>query len=178
LIAGANRDDTSVFVPVAEAPGAFARYLAAIGQTANTARLLEIYPPAQLGERGAAIAFSTDIAFACPALALAQVRPHTSRLYELERPIASGPLVGLGAVHGLDFLYLFGTFAAWGIDPAPEATLSAVIQRLWSAIARGQSPPVWPSAPQVLQLDLHSSLAATWRGGRCPQLTQLGIARE
>ena len=67
-------------------------------------------------------------------------RPARSRLYELKRPVASGPDVGLGAVHGLDFIYLFGTFAAWGIDPAPELGLSSVIQRLWGAIARGESP--------------------------------------
>ena len=175
LIAGANRDDTSVFVPVAEAPGAFAAYLTQIGQAAHAARLLAMYPPAQLGERGAAIAYSTDVAFACPALALAGVRPQTSRLYELERPVASGPLVALGAVHGLDFIYLFGTFAAWGIAPGPEAGLSATMQRLWSAIARGQPPAVWPAVPAVLQLDTQSSLATTWRGNRCPALAALGI---
>jgi carboxylesterase type B len=178
LIAGANRDVTSVFVPFAEAPGAFARFLAVTGQAAHTDDVLGMYPPALLGERGAAIAYTTDVAFACPALALAQVRPRTSRLYELERRIASGPLVALGAVHGLDFIYLFGTFAAWGIDPRPEIGLSVAIQQLWGAIARGPSPDAWPAAPQVLQLDLPPSLAATWRGGRCPQLTALGIVRE
>jgi para-nitrobenzyl esterase len=178
LVAGANRDDTSPFITVGEAPGAFAAYLAAIGQSAHAQRLLALYPPARLGERGAAIAYSTDVAFACPALALAGVRPGTSRLYELQRPVASGPLVGFGAIHGLDFLYLFGTFAAWGIDPAPEAGLSLTIQRLWSAIARGQPPAVWPALPAVLQLDTQSSLAATWRGNRCPELTALGIVRD
>ena len=178
VVAGANRDDTSTFIGFAEAPGAFAAYLAAIGQSSHAAALLAMYPPAQLGERGAEIAYSTDVAFACPALALASVRPAQSRLYELERPIASGPDVGLGAVHGLDFLYLFGTFAAWGIDPAPELGLSSVIQHLWSAIGRGESPAVWPTAPLILQLDTASSLGATWRGGRCPALTAMGIVRE
>lgn len=115
VIAGANHDETSAFLTISDAPGAFAAYLAAIGQSSRATTLLALYPPSQLGERGAAIAYSTDVAFACPALALASVRPGSSRLYELDRPVSSGPNVGLGAVHGLDFLYLFGTFAAWGM---------------------------------------------------------------
>jgi carboxylesterase type B len=140
--------------------------------------LLALYPPQQLGERGAAIAFSTDLAFACPALALATLHPATSRLYELERPIVSGKNVGLGAVHGLDFIYLFGTFGAWDIAADPERPLSTVMQLLWSAIARGQSPTIWPTAPLVLQLDTTSSISTTWRNNRCPALVALGLLAE
>jgi carboxylesterase type B len=178
LIAGANRDDTSPLLPVPDAPGAFAQYLAGIGQSANAKRLLAMYPPQALGERGAAIAFSTDVAFACPALVLAQVRPQASRLYELDRPVSSGPLLGYGAVHGLDFIYLFGTFGAWQIEARPERPLSTAMQQLWGAIARGSSPAVWPVLPSILQLDKPSSLTTTWRGGRCPALAALQIVRE
>lgn len=178
LIAGANHDDTSVFVRFADAPGAFAAYLTAIGQSSRASALLALYPPQQLGERGAAIAFSTDLAFACPALALAALHPATSRLYELERPIVSGKNVGLGAVHGLDFIYLFGTFGAWDIAADPERPLSTVMQLLWSAIARGQSPTIWPTAPLILQLDTTSSISTTWRNDRCPALAALGLLAE
>ena len=172
IIAGANHDDTSAFIATTNTPGAFAAYLQSIGQGGNAQALLAMYPPAQLGERDAAIAYSTDVAFACPALALAGVRPQTSRLYELERPVSSGPLVPFGAVHGLDFVYLFGSFAAWAIDPGPERALSAAIQQLWSAVARGQAPPVWPTAPWIAQLDTSSSLGLRWRGDRCPGLAR------
>ena len=178
IIAGANRDDTSAFITIDNSPGSFAGYLQRIGQGVHSAALLALYPPQQLGERNAAIAYSTDVAFACPALQLALVRPQTSRLYELERPVASGPLVALGAVHGLDFVYLFGSFAAWGIDAEPERALSTAIQQLWSTVARGQALPVWPTVPWIAQLDTSSSLGLRWRGDRCAALAQLGIVTE
>jgi carboxylesterase type B len=178
ILAGANRDDASAFIAIPEAAGSFASYLGTVGQSAHAASLAALYPPSQLGERGAAIAYATDVAFACPAQALAQVRPQTSRLYELERPIASGRLVGLGAVHGLDYLFLFGTFSAWGIDPAPERALSTAIQRLWGAVAAGQPLAIWPTVPAVLQLDTASTISTTWRANRCAALTALGIVTE
>ncbi|MEO7734162.1 MAG: carboxylesterase family protein [Kofleriaceae bacterium] len=178
IIAGANHDDTSAFITTGDTPGAFAAYLQRIGQGAHSAALLALYPPQQLGERNAAIAYSTDVAFACPALELALVRPQTSRLYELDRPVASGPLVKLGAVHGLDFIYLFGSFAAWGIDAGPERALSTAIQQLWSTVARGQALPVWPTVPWIAQLDTSSSLGLSWRGDRCGALALLGIVTE
>jgi hypothetical protein len=52
------------------------------------------------------------------------------------------------------------------------------MQQLWGAIARGGSPAVWPVVPSILQLDQRSSLATTWRGGRCPALAALQIVRE
>lgn len=175
LIAGSNRDDASAFIAIPDQPGAFASYLVSVGQASHLRELLVLYPTAQLGERGAAIAYATDVAFACSALAVTQVRPATSRLYQLDRRIAAlGPL---GAVHGLDFLYLFGTFASWGLDPGPERALSAGIQQLWGSVARGR-PEAWPAGPWSLHLDTTPSLELTWRNNRCAALAQLGILVE
>jgi para-nitrobenzyl esterase len=177
LIAGANRDDASAFITTPNQPGAFANYLVSIGQAGHLLELLVLYPTAQLGERGAAIAYATDVAFACSALAVTQIHPATSRLYELDRPVASGPLVPYGAVHGLDYVYLFGSFATWGIDAGPERALSTGIQQLWSTVARGR-PEVWPAVPWIVQLDTTSSVTLTWRANRCATLTRLGIVTE
>jgi para-nitrobenzyl esterase len=177
LIAGSNRDDASAFIAIPEQPGAFARYLVSVGQASHLLELLALYPPGQLGERGAAIAYATDVAFACSALAVTQIRPATSRRYQLDRPVGSGPLAPLGAVHGLDFVYLFGTFATWGIDPGPERALSTGIQQLWGSVARGR-PEVWPAVPWSLHLDTAPSLDLAWRDNRCAALTQLGIVVE
>lgn len=181
LIAGANRDDTSAFVfqAIPEQPGAFAAYLDSIGRSAQKSALLTMYPPSTLTELGAGIAYTTDVAFACPALALASVHPTTSYLYELVRPASNGPLAFLGAFHGLDFLHLFGTYATFGIAPdSNDAMLRATMERAWADVAAGRAPsvqPAWLPAPSHLTLDATSASNAMWRGARCAQLQTLGV---
>jgi para-nitrobenzyl esterase len=184
LIVGSNRDDSSAFVSTTNQPGAFASYLDSVGQTTRKTELLALYPPATLGEREAAIAFSTDLAFACPAQALANVRQQTSYLYELTRAIPNGPVARLGAAHGFDFLYLFNSFASFGVTPQPEDnTIATLFQKGWGALAHGNPPtnvatPAWPAMPAHLQIDSPLASVGIWRGGRCEQLQQLGLLSE
>ncbi len=183
IIAGVNRDDTSAFVfqAIPEQPGAFAAYLDSIGRSAEKTALLTMYPPATLTELGAGIAYTTDVAFACPALALANMHPSTSYLYELVRPASNGPLAFLGAFHGLDFLHLFGTYAEFGIAPdAGDALLRATMEKAWADVAAGRVPtvqPPWLPAPSHLALDATSANSPTWRNGHCAQLQDLGVLR-
>jgi para-nitrobenzyl esterase len=180
LIVGSNRDDTSAFVysMLPNQPGAFANYLDTIGQTSRKAELLAMYPPTTFGERGAGLAFSTDLAFACPALALASIRPSASYLYELTREVPNGPVAQFGAAHGFDFLLLFGTFATFGVTPSSQDNaIAGFMQQTWSAFANRGTPPSvgWPSMPAHLQIDASNSGQTVWRGGRCSMLQQMGL---
>jgi para-nitrobenzyl esterase len=179
IIAGANRDDASVFVGQLTTP-TFSAYLDKIAAP-HKAALLALYPTATFGELGAETAYATDVAFACPALALATANPSAAPryLYQLDRPIPNGPNAVLGAVHGYDFVLLFGTFATWGITPGPsERALSTTMQQGWGALAHGLPPTAWPAAaggdPSFLGLDDPAAARAGFRGGRCAQLAALG----
>lgn len=186
LIAGSNREDTSYFVVnamgVTNAAGAFDTYLTQLGITGSTRTTVQaMYPASLVTQVGAATALSTDIAFACPALALASVHPDTSRLYELQRQVPMGVVAGYGAVHGFDFIYLFGSFTQWGITPAAgDLALRDRFEQNWGAMARtGVPDPSWlvaGASGAYLALDLATTMATTsWRGGRCAQLATLGL---
>ena len=188
IIAGSNREDTSAFVVgdmhVSNTAGGFSAYLDQLPVTAEQKQvLLAMYPPGAITEIGAATALSTDIAFACPAQALAAVRPADSRLYELERPASSGVLVGYGAVHGLDFINLFGSFAAIGITPtAGDDAVHAWFDSAWGAAARGDAPEGWSptgaGASAYVGIDAPPAEKTGWRGGRCAQLAGMGLILE
>ncbi|MEJ7599456.1 MAG: carboxylesterase family protein [Kofleriaceae bacterium] len=183
ILAGSNKEDTSYFVVnamgVTNTPGAFDRYLDRLPVTADQKTVLRaMYPAALVTEIGAATALSTDLAFACPALALASTGTGNF-LYELDRH-ASGILTGYGAVHGLDFIHLFGSFSQWLITPtASDLVVRDAIQGAWGKFARDLTPGAgWPAAPAAFVLDDPTSTRASWRAGRCAQLSSLGLLLE
>lgn len=175
LITGANRDDASAFVAtVSDTAGGFDAYLSSIGQDANKATLLALYPVATFGERGAAIAYATDVAFACPSLQLAQSRSAPTYVYELQRAVPNGPFAVYGAVHGFDYINLFATFSAWAITPTVDDTkTSQTIQDSWSKLAYGDAP--WPTSGHLVIDATSQHVTSPWRGGRCAQLATLGV---
>jgi para-nitrobenzyl esterase len=176
LITGANRDDASAFVAtmVDDTPGSFSAYLTTVGQDANKTALQALYPVATLGERGAAIVYATDVAFACPSLQLAQSRSAPTYLYELERAVPNGPFAPYGAVHGFDYINLFATFSAWAITPsAADMSTSQTFQDAWGKLARGEAP--WATSGHLAIDAMSNHVTTPWRGGRCAQLETLGI---
>ena len=187
LITGANHDDASGFlIPLGlpNTPGTFDTYLGDLGLGSDEAALDALYPVATLGEVGAAIAYSTDVAFACPAWQLARARTAPTYLYELERGLPDvGAQTGYGATHGLDFAYLFDTLIDWGVTAtADDTALTATMQTAWGAVAHGEAPASWTAAtgpdPSYLALDGTSTLRTSWRGGRCAELAALGLLAE
>ncbi len=186
-IAGSNREDTSVFMinamGVTNAPGAFQTYLDKLPLTpSQKSALLSMYPPSVFTELGAAIYYSTDLAFACPARVLASVHADRTRLYELERPVPSGPLMALRAVHGLDFIYLFGTFAQWQIAlTAADDALHGWFAQTWGSMARDELSATWPAGganADYLGIDASQTMRSGFRGARCAQLGSLGVLIE
>ena len=183
LIIGSNHDDASVFIYTISTPdtaGGFDFYIHEIGQDANKAALDAMYPVATYGERGAAIVYATDVAFACASWKVVGARTAPTYLYELERPVPNGPLAMYQSVHGYDFVNLFGTFSTWQVTPTTaDLATSADVQAQWGALAHGRVPTSWPVAtgtdPSYRKLDDPPQAATGWRGGRCAQLDTLGL---
>lgn len=186
LIIGSNRDDASGFtIPlgITNAAGQFDKYLGALGLGAKQAALDALYPVATLTELGAATAFATDVAFACPSAQVVAARTAPTYLYELDRGFTTGVLAQYGATHGLEVAYLFDTLASWGTPAtADDAALTATMQAAWGALARGAAPTGWTAAtgtsPSYLSLAAASTVQTGWRGDRCAQLATLGLLAE
>jgi para-nitrobenzyl esterase len=180
LIVGANHDDGSLFVAplgLTNAAGQFDSYLTAIGQSVNKAAIESLYPIASFGELGAAVAYVTDVTFACTVDQVMRARSAGAAptyRYELEHAVPNGPAASLGATHGFDYVNLFATFSAWGVTPgAADYATSLFFQTTWSKFARGEAP--WNTAGWE-GIDATSQLStAPWRGDRCAKLEALGV---
>lgn len=185
LIVGANDDEATAFLSTFPDDVAQLRAIAEAFYGVTIAdQLLAAYDPAVLGgARAAVITLSSDLAFTCQAEALARAAEDgaAAHLYRWSRAIPSGPLATLGATHGVDFWYLFGTLSTIGATPGPDdAALTTTVREAWSALARGDAPAGWPAyttaAPSVRRLDVAPSVETTWRSGRCETLRSLGLA--
>ncbi len=177
ILVGSNREDAGAFTYTdGDTPGSFARYVQRIGQAASQPQLAALYPVSTMGELGAIVALSTDLAFACNAALVAAFHAGPTYAYELDRGIPNGPLAFLHATHGYDVVLMMSTFAAWGITPgADDLAVAASIQRWWGQVARGAAPTGWAATPGYLQLDVRSTPSSVWRGGRCTTLAALGL---
>ncbi|MBN1421318.1 MAG: carboxylesterase family protein [Planctomycetes bacterium] len=155
LIAGSNADDGGVFAglfPVKRVAGYRLAVRARLGEETDEA--LALFPAERDEDVPAAVRrILTVAAFVAPARS--QVRamePKTSKawLYHFARVPAMARTVGIGAAHGIEIPYVFGTAHPWmGIDEDDRA-LSDAIGRYWVAFAREGDPavkglPVWPA---------------------------------
>jgi para-nitrobenzyl esterase len=110
----------------------------------------------------------TDTQMWVPALRLAEAHAHHAPVwvYRFDRPAADPTL---GACHGVDIPFPFGTTATdgWGGflgDQRSAAALSAAIRRLWTAFARHGRPDAdlvdWPAhGPDHATLVLDDTVA-------------------
>jgi para-nitrobenzyl esterase len=165
FVLGTNADETARMVP----PGldseaayqAFARaYLAQYAlSAAEIDRILALYPTTEHASiREAAVALTTDTRWTCPARAIlraiddAQTEPvhryfFTQRLDPSRAPMASA----LGAFHGLELAYVFGTLEAGGYRPTEsDRALADAMQSSWVRFAAtgdpgGSGAPPWPA---------------------------------
>ncbi|MFT3697878.1 MAG: carboxylesterase family protein [Kofleriaceae bacterium] len=176
LIIGSNREDGGAFTYMdGDTAGSFDAYVHAIGQDSHKAQLDAAYPVGTMGELGAIVALSTDLAFACNVALAAYLHHGPTYAYELDRGIPNGPLQFLHATHGWDYVDLFGTFTAWGATAtADDLAVSTEIQHAWIGLANGQAP--WTPTPGSFhQLDSPSTTGTEWRGNRCTTLANLGM---
>ena len=140
-------------------------------------RLLARYPAASGAEaRAAMIRLMTDRDFVCPARYIAARRTGPTWLYLVSAPPAANPAAArLGAYHGADVRFLFGTeFGAPLGDTGRR--VGEAMRRYWVRFAATGNPndavlPTWPryNASERRHLDFGERLAgATGFGeGRC-----------
>ena len=178
IVIGSNREDAGAFTYTGgDTPGSFDAYVTSIGHAALRPQLDALYPTATMGELGAIVTLSTDLAFACNVLIAAVLHgAGPTYAYELVRGVPNGPLQFLHATHGVDIIYTLGTFTAWGITPGPDdLALLARMQSMWGQHARGEAPTGWAATPGYSQIDVTSTPGTVWRGNRCTSLAQLGL---
>jgi len=169
LLIGSNaREMTTlrIYLPrVERTPEAYGAWLTAtVGPAAERVRAL--YPATTAGDvEGAVIDLTTDLYFTCPSrFAARSVSKGGSPvyLYWFTRIRPAGQ--ALGAYHGAEINYVFGTQEAWLPRDTTDDTLADAMQRYWVAFASDGRPavsglPEWPAYTQAA--DQHLQLGPT-----------------
>lgn len=181
LVIGTNHDEASLFklmksplMPITQASvhAMFEAILAEhpeLGSGAPAASAAPATAPADLEARieaayprfprhGSPAELSRDAGFRMPSiwLAAAHSRVAPTRMYRFDHAPAMLRLLGIGATHGAEIAYVFGTLAIAKKDPSFDLgglraarRLSAEIRGRWSAFARSGEPDAegavtWP----------------------------------
>lgn len=173
IVAGANEDEGTVFLGLfgPTTPFSYAQ-LATFAYGSRAQEVLRLFPASTNEEARLALARSLGIAaFVAPARRLAAgVSRHgvPAYLYHFTRRRPGEAGTRLGAFHGSEIPYAFGTLIArdlpglghLGVDEA-DRRLSEAMMRYWIAFAEGGVPaaeglPEWPrvdaAAPRALEL--------------------------
>ncbi|AVP97452.1 hypothetical protein C7S18_09690 [Ahniella affigens] len=164
LIVGINNDEMTTLLPVSSRPATTEAYEATIRQLFPTinAQVLAQYPAAAYPEPWYAYAdLLDDLQFACPARAYSANHAATGNPVwrYVYTHVFAGPNAALGAFHGADIAFVFGTLTN---PTTQQADLTAQIQRQWTRFAatgdpNGGTDPVWPKRladdDQALELD-------------------------
>lgn len=160
LVVGANRDETGreAALIVTEAQYAAAVLALVNGSSLLAGTILAAYPVSEYGSpRLAFTALTSDANFICPARRIAraaaqrQVEPVYRYLFTHPPDNASAAVRALGAVHGMELLYVFNALDAQGYRPSPgEVELAAFMGASWRQLAAAGDPsppggPAWSS---------------------------------
>ena len=175
LVIGATANEAAIF----QLPDDRRSYLSMIqeSEAESQERLLARYPAANDADaRAAMIRLMTDRDFVCPARYIAARRTGPTWLYLVSAPPAANPAAArLGAYHGADVRFLFGTELGAPLGDAGRRVGEAM-RRYWVRFAATGNPndavlPTWPryTASERRHLDFGERLAgATGFGeGRC-----------
>lgn len=155
LLAGANADEGSIFLqqmPVRRIQGYRALLQLRFGQ--HAARVFALFPAED--DAAAPAAFSRMVgvaAFVAPARFLARAASRAGSpayLYHFSRVPPDERLAKLGAFHGLEIGYVFGTIEGRQGFDAADRKLSEAMRRCWTRFARTGDPngpglPPWPA---------------------------------
>ena len=171
LIIGTNHDEATLFrmmkSPLMPITGAsvhtmFAELAAEHPEVAAAeARIEAAYP--EFPKRTTPAELARDAGFRMPSiwLASAHSRRAATWMYRFDHSTPMLKMLGLGATHGTEIAYVFGTLGVNKKDPSfdlgglPEAErVSASMQAHWLAFATGGDPGSWP----VYEEDTRSTL--------------------
>ncbi|WP_082698057.1 carboxylesterase/lipase family protein [Novosphingobium fuchskuhlense] len=175
LLIGSNADEYRMYLP-ADEPGLKAALADELtGLPAAKAKLVL----ALIDRRGGSLtdrveAVSSGKAFHCPAARMAAATSASGKpvfAYRFKRVRPGGH--GLGAYHGAEIPYVFGTADAWLPAAPQDEALNRQMQQYWLNFARTGDPngpglPRWPrfqGNPEVL------NFGATTAAGKIPTIT-------
>ena len=155
FIIGTNADEMAASVARTVTPDDVRRAFAVFGEYAD--ELLALYPPGTTDAeaRAAYVGATTDGQFTCTARRIAaaaaasQDEPVFRYFFDHVPDTVAGRL--LGAIHGLELLYVFSTYERTDYGPRAnddDRAVASLFGERWSALVRQGSPegtPVWPS---------------------------------
>ena len=201
---GSNTDEGTLFLPATK-PMSEADYTAALGAmfptppypadtAAQVAALYKIENFAGGVPNPATAALARvigDSRLVCTTFDTAQRQAHTHQpvyMYNFDIPVPASIAPGLGASHGSELTFVFGTSPLFAADPAGKAA-SDLIQRYWTNFAKTGNPnggadPNWPAlteaqnvrvnfgATPTIATDFRATECAFWREGYDLQFTQ------
>ena len=188
MVIGSNEDESNAFLlrtDVAD-DAEYAAYLSQLfGADADAVRA--VYPASSLGSPTETLRRAvTEARFLCPSLSLAEAAsggaPAFAYYFTHHR---DGRLASaLGAFHGIEMGYLFGTFSdEFHADDADRA-VGQRMRMAWSGFARTGTPaatPAWPAfdraSASLYRIDREGSVIADPSDGRCAQLEAAGVVR-
>lgn len=188
VILGTNADETSRMVPNV---GTDSEYQAAVRQQYGTAvgnAVLVQYPSSRFSSpRAALVTLTTDATWTCPirrlarGLAATQQAPVYRYFFTWHSPGPAGTVVG--ATHGLEVPFVFGSFSAVSSGFSPDAAaqaLSTSMQAAWASFAASGTPTTtiaWPRFPiggdTALELGTPLAALASLRAADCDFLDSL-----
>lgn len=181
LLIGANGDEGTIFIPAAQV-GSEAAYRGAVNSTFGAeigALVLEQYPVENYSSPYRALAdVFGDFVFVCPTRAAAgrhAMDGNDTWLYHFTHVTNFGEMRDLGAFHGSEIGFVFGTTGAFTLPTPNELRLSAKMQALWVRFASGEAPTaeevVWephdPAANNGLELAIEPKMITDWHGEQC-----------
>jgi para-nitrobenzyl esterase len=155
FMVGSNADETGNSAPMIANEAAYEALVRSQLPMAIADMALARYPASAFpSPRAAYVRLTTDARFVCPSREIARAvdAGQTAAVYRYFFQYRATPL---GAVHGLDVPYVFGTFSGIetpsGTPYTPTATdlaISSAVQGYWTRFARTGDPagtPAWPA---------------------------------
>ena len=180
FIVGANADETGSSAPMITTEAQYQQLVRSqLGTVIGDMALAQYPASAYPTPRAAYVRLTTDARFVCPSREIARAADagQSAAVYRYFFQYKATPL---GAVHGLDVPYVFGTFSGIetpnGTTYTPTATdlaIQAQVQGYWTRFARTGDPagtPAWPvygSTDPALVFDATTSTTAGIRTANC-----------
>jgi len=173
ILLGTNADEGSLFasqMPVRKALGynRMVRWLF----PEDAEDILRLFPvPTGADPRPTLFRLVTVSAFVQPARELARLHSRTGApafLYHFTRVAPGARISGMGATHGIEIAYIFGTYRQ-GFGDTTDDRLAGAMRRAWVQFAvtgnpNGEGLTLWPAYTE--ETDAHLEFGDTIRAGR------------